>query len=397
MDLAVRDARQHLGKFLATTVGVGLLVAIVLIMNGIFRGNIADGLWLASHSGADLWVVQRDRGGPFNESSRIPEDLKHSVQATPGVARADPFISYGVQRELAGEERQFTIVGYEVFGGMGGPDRITAGRPIRATHYEVVANVDLGLSVGDSIHLGIHDYTVVGLTDQGVDTGGNPVLYLALPDAQRVLYRIDNRAREAQEARDRDRLAEAGYRGAEAERLLALLGDSTSTISAVLVELAPAAGPSRVAAHIEDWLYQSVYSTAEQRALLMQGRLQSMTAVLGVFRSLLIGVAIVIIALLLYVLTLDKLRAIATLKLMGAGNWVIVRLTLEQSLVITVASFGLAYGLVLAIKDDFPRRLVLLPADTATTFAILFVGGVLASLVGIRKALRTPPAAALAG
>ncbi|MFP4182588.1 MAG: ABC transporter permease [Thiohalospira sp.] len=397
MDLAIRDARQHLGKFLATTVGVGLLIAIVLIMNGIFRGNIADGLWLATHSGADLWVVQRDRGGPFNESSRIPEDLRHSVQATPGVARADPFISYGVRRELAGEERQFTIVGYEVFGGMGGPDRITAGRPIRAAHYEVVANSKLGLAVGDTVRLGVHDYTVVGLTDQGVDSGGNPVLYMALPDAQEVLYRIDNRAREAQAARDRDRLAEEGYRGAEAERLLGLLGDSTSTISAVLVELAPAASPAQVEAHIEDWLYQSVYSTAEQRALLMEGRLKQMTATLELFRSLLISVAIVIIALLLYVLTLDKLRAIATLKLIGAGNWAIVRLTLEQSLAITVGSFAFAYALVLAIQDDFPRRLVLEPSDTATTFAILFVGGVLASLVGIRKALRTPPGAALAG
>lgn len=397
MDLAVRDARQHLGKFLATIVGVGLLITIVLIMNGIFRGNIADGLWLATHSGADLWVVQRDRGGPFNEASRLPEDIKHSVQATPGVARAAPFISYGVQRELAGKERQFTVVGYEVFGGMGGPDRITAGRPIRSAHYEVVANSDLGLAVGDTIHLGVHDYTVVGLTNQGVDSGGNPVLYMALPDAQEVLYRIDNRAREAQQARDRERLGEAGYRGAEAEHLLQLLGSGTDTVSAVLVRLAPAASPTQVASRIEDWLYKSVYTTAEQRSLLMEGRLKQMTAILGLFRSLLIGVAIVIIALLLYVLTLDKLRAIATLKLIGAGNGVIIRLTLEQSLAITLASFGLALGLVLAVKDDFPRRLVLLPADTAITFAILFVGGVLASLVGIRKALRTPPAAALAG
>ena len=397
MDLAVRDARQHLGKFLATTVGVGLLVAIVLIMNGIYRGNVADGLWLPTHTGADLWVVQRDRGGPFNESSRIPADLRHSVQATPGVARADPFISYGVQREVAGQERQFTIIGYEVFGGLGGPGRITAGRPIRAAHYEVVANTKLGLAVGDTIHLGRHDYTVVGLTDQGVDSGGNPLLYMALPDAQEVLYRQDNRALEAGRARDRERLAEAGYRGGEAERLLGLLGDTTATISAVLVKLDAAASQQRVASHIEDWLYQSVYTTAEQGQLLIQGRLKKMTAILGLFRSLLIGVAIVIMALLLYVLTLDKLRAIATLKLIGASNWVIVRLTLEQGLVITLGSFGFAYALVMAFKDVFPRRLVLLPTDTALTFAVLFVGGLLASLVGIRKALRTPPGAALAG
>ena len=43
MDLAVKDIRRHLGKFVATIVGVSMLLAIVLVMNGIYRGNIADG------------------------------------------------------------------------------------------------------------------------------------------------------------------------------------------------------------------------------------------------------------------------------------------------------------------------------------------------------------------
>jgi putative ABC transport system permease protein len=37
MDLAIQDVRQHLGKFAATIVGVGLLQAIVLTMNGMYR------------------------------------------------------------------------------------------------------------------------------------------------------------------------------------------------------------------------------------------------------------------------------------------------------------------------------------------------------------------------
>jgi putative ABC transport system permease protein len=57
-----------------------------------------------------------------------------------------------------------------------------------------------------------------------------------------------------------------------------------------------------------------------------------MSAVLGLFRALLIIVSIVIIALIVYVLTIEKIRSIATLKLIGAPNWVIVRLIMEQSL-----------------------------------------------------------------
>lgn len=120
MDLALKDVRHHLGKFAATIIGVGLLQGIVLTMNGIYRGNIMDGIWLIDHAQVDLWVVERGRGGPFNEQSRIPDQMYRAVSAVPGVEKASPFISYVVEREVAGKSRQFTIIGYDVLGGLGG-------------------------------------------------------------------------------------------------------------------------------------------------------------------------------------------------------------------------------------------------------------------------------------
>ena len=102
MDLAVKDIRRHLGKFFATIIGVGLLLTIVLVMNGIYQGNIADGVWLIDNTATDMWVVERGRGGPFNESSRIPLDTYKSVAATSGVERASPFIVYAAQRDVGG-------------------------------------------------------------------------------------------------------------------------------------------------------------------------------------------------------------------------------------------------------------------------------------------------------
>ena len=64
MDLALKDIRRHAGKFVATIVGVAMLLAIVLVMNGIYQGNIADGTWLIDNTATDLWVVERGRGGP---------------------------------------------------------------------------------------------------------------------------------------------------------------------------------------------------------------------------------------------------------------------------------------------------------------------------------------------
>ncbi|MBI3154507.1 MAG: ABC transporter permease [Burkholderiales bacterium] len=399
MDLAVKDIRRHLGKFLATIAGVSMLLAIVLVMNGIFRGNIADGVWLIEHTATDLWVVERGRGGPFNESSRMPADAWKSVAATPGIARASPFVLYTAQRELAGraKEQIFTVIGYDVFGGLGGPGRLVEGRKIEAAHYEIVVDAKLGLALGERVELSGDTYTVVGVASGAVDGSGNPLVYMALGDAQKVQFEQDDRAVVAARAATLRRLDRAGWRGEAAQRLLPLVGSAPAQVNAVLVELAPGADGAAVAQHIRDWLYFNVYTTDEERALMVEGRLARMSGVLGLFRSLLVLVSIVIIALIVYVLTIEKIKSIATLKLIGAPNRVIVRLIMEQSLALTLASFGGAWLLREAIAPTFPRTLEFLPQETALTFGVMLAGGVVASLMAIWHALRTPPQLALGG
>ncbi|MBK6862817.1 MAG: ABC transporter permease [Ideonella sp.] len=397
MELALKDIRRHLGKFLATIAGVAMLLAIVLVMNGIYQGNIQDGVWLIEHTATDLWVVERGRGGPFNEASRIPQDAYKSVAATPGVARASPLALYTAQREIGGREQQFTVIGYDIFGGAGGPGRLVQGRAIAAPHYEMVADRKLGLALGERVALGTDHYTVVGITSGAVDSGGNPLVYMALADAQKVQFDQDRRAIDAAKAANLKRLDRAGYSAEQAARLLPLLADGAGTINAVLVELAPGADGEAVAQHIRDWLYLNVYTTDEERALMLEGRLARMSAVLGLFRTLLILVSIVIIALIVYVLTIEKIKAIATLKLIGAPNALIVRLIMTQSLLLTLASFALAYALRELIAPNFPRTLAFLGPETAITFAVMLAGGVLASLMAVWHALRTPAQLALGG
>lgn len=397
MELALKDIRRHLGKFLATIAGVAMLLAIVLVMNGIYQGNIQDGVWLIDNTATDLWVVERGRGGPFNEASRIPLDSHKSIAATPGVARASPLALYTAQREINGREQQFTMIGYDIFGGAGGPGRLVKGRTITAPHYEIVVDRKLGLQLGDRVPLGSDTYEVVGITAGAVDSGGNPLLYMALPDAQRVQFEQDPRALSAANAASLQRLGRAGYSAEQSARMLPLLAGGASTVNAVLVTLAPGADGEAVARQIRDWLYLNVYTTTEERALMLEGKLSRMSAVLGLFRSLLILVSIVIIALIVYVLTIEKIKSIATLKLIGAPNGLIVRLIMTQSMLLTLASFALAYALRDLIAPGFPRTLAFLAPETAITFAVMLAGGVLASLMAVWHALRTPAQLALGG
>ncbi len=400
MDLAFKDIRQNAGKFLATVFGVGLLLGIVLVMNGIYRGNIEDGIWLIENTQTDLWVVEEDTAGPFNEQSRIPRDTWKSLAAMPEVNQAEPFISYQVERIIGGKRRRFTIIGYDVFGDMGGPGRLVAGRAIRQAHYEMVADAKLGLELGEKLNLGRHEYTVVGLTKNAKDATGSPLVYLSLPDAQEILYQKDNRALELSRSRTRSKLQEIGLSEGEREKVLPLVTGESSpdTINAVLVRLSPEANIKQTAKRIEKWLHLGAFTTEQEKRLVLKGRLRKMTATLGLFRALLVMVSIVIVALMVYILTMQKLRPIAMLKLLGASGGTIVRLILEQSLLLTLGGFCLAYLLATEVVIGlglFPRNLVLLPGDTVTTFAIVLAGGIVASLAGVWKALRTPPSNAL--
>jgi hypothetical protein len=51
-----------------------------------------------------------------------------------------------------------------------------------------VADAKLKVRVGDRVPLNLHTYTVVGVTRGALDTNGEPLVYLSLPDAQEVLY-----------------------------------------------------------------------------------------------------------------------------------------------------------------------------------------------------------------
>jgi putative ABC transport system permease protein len=398
MDLAVYDLKLHRGRFIATVLGVGLLFTIVLAMNGLYRGNINEGLALIKATNPDLWVVERYRGGPFNEQSTLPEFYHYSVKAMAGVEKASPFIYYTVERPIGSKSQQFSIIGFDIFGGLGGPQKIYAGRNIEQAHYEMVAHPKLGARVGDRIPLGIHLYTVVGLTREAVSSNGDPLVYLSLPDAQEVLFQRDNEQMRNQRERLLRTLSGQSYLSpSQSEKLLPQLQSDTHIINAILVRLKPGVNRAEVARDIEKWLYLSAFSTEEELALMLKGRLASMVKQLLLFRTLLLIISVIIVSLVIYTFTMEKIRSIAVMKLIGAPNWVIIRMVMEQSLLLTIGAFLFGLALIHNTYQLFPRTLLLVPGDDLVTFIVAFAGGIIASILGLWHALKTQPAMALGG
>jgi putative ABC transport system permease protein len=83
------------------------------------------------------------------------------------------------------------------------------------------------------------------------------------------------------------------------------------------------------------------------------------------------------------------------MKLIGAPNKVIIRMVLEQSLLLTIAAFLFGMLIIQNTYRLFPRTILLIPGDDLVTFMIAVTGGILASVLGLWQALKTEPAMAL--
>jgi putative ABC transport system permease protein len=118
---------------------------------------------------------------------------------------------------------------------------------------------------------------------------------------------------------------------------------------------------------------------------------------IGLFTSLLLVVSTVIIGLIIYTMTIDKKKSIATLKLIGAPDSRIIGLIVQQALAMGVISFVAGALLINAAQGYFPRRLMLELSDATILFGIVIVVCLLASALGVGTALKIDPASALAG
>jgi len=112
MNLAIRDVRFRLGRFLLTGLGLGLLLATVMAMGGIYRGLVEDALSIVRSPGANLWVVQKDTNGPFAETSRVPEDLYRVIRAVPGVRDANPIAFQSLQLRVGPRPLRVQLIGF---------------------------------------------------------------------------------------------------------------------------------------------------------------------------------------------------------------------------------------------------------------------------------------------
>jgi putative ABC transport system permease protein len=395
ISLAGRDIAHSWGKFVLTGLGLGLLIGVTLTMAGVYRGMVDDAQALLTNSRADLWVVQKDTQGPYAESSSLKDDVVRSVRGMPGVAQAANVTYFTMQvKNDNGEETRAMVVGIEQ-GGPGAPGYLVAGRQLTRSHYEAVADIKAGFTLGQRIRIRRHDYRVVGLTQRMVSSGGDPMVFIALKDAQEAQFLKDNDAI----VNDRTRTANnpAFNRPGVPGLLDAVqaLQTSSRNVNAVLVQLAPGFEAEQVAEPIRRWKHLEVFTRAGMEEILVAKLIATSAKQIGMFLAILAVVSAAIVAFIIYTMTLGKIREIAVLKLIGTRNRTIAGMILQQALGLGLIGFVVGKVAATVWAPVFPKYVLLLTQDALTGLGATMLICALASTLAIRAALKVDPATAI--
>jgi putative ABC transport system permease protein len=399
ISLASRDILHSWGKFIFTGFGLGLLIGVTLTMAGVYRGMVDDGKALLDNSGADLWVVQQDTLGPYAESSSLGDDLYRGVLAMPGVSNAVNVTYLTMQVRQGERDVRAMVVGVAPGGAgtPGWPPYLVDGRQITRSHYEAVADVAAGFKIGDRLTIRRNQYAVVGLTRRMVSSNGDPMVFIPLRDAQEAQFLKDNDA--ILESRRRTAANPAFNRPGAPGFLDAVIAaqSANASVNAVLVTLEPGHEPEAVAQSVRRWKRLTAFTRPQMERILVGKLIATAAKQIGMFLVILAVVSAAIVAFIIYTLTMDKIREIAVLKLIGTRNRTIAAMIMQQA--VALGFIGFVVGKITASYSAplFPKYVLLLPGDSIAGFLAVLVICVLASLVAIRTALRVDPAEAIGG
>ena len=394
ISLAGRDILHSWPKFVLTGLGLGLLIGVTLTMAGVYRGMVDDAQALLTNSGADLWVVQKETQGPYAEASNLKDDVVHGIEGMPGVARAANVTYLNMQVKRGEVEARAMVVGIEP-GKPGSPTHLVAGRPLTRGHYEAIADVKTGFSVGDRIRIRRHDYEVVGLTQRMVSSGGDPMVFIPLKDAQEAQFLKDNDAIVNDRARTS---ANPAFNRPNVPGLLeaAIASQASShSVNAVLVQVRAGFLPQQVAEPIRRWKHLEAYDRAGMEDILVAKLIATSAKQIGMFLAILAVVSAAIVAFIIYTMTMGKIREIAVLKLIGTSDTTIASMILQQAMGLGLIGFLVGKLAATLWAPVFPKFVLLLQGDALRGLGAVMLICALASTLAIRIAIKVDPAQAI--
>jgi putative ABC transport system permease protein len=343
--VTLADLRMRSRQFAIAVVGATLVFAMALLMAGLSGSFRAEAGRTVRATGADGFVVRAGGGGPFTSPADLDGRLLAQVRREPGVTRADALVVQPSQTLRLANGSVFTHVLGVRPGGLGSP-AVRHGRPLQHSG-DAVADSLTHLSVGEQFRVGSRLFTVVG-TVRGLSyLAGTPSVYVTLGDAQDLMFG-----------------------GRHDMTAIAILGT-----------------PSRVPSGLQ------VMTRSDARADILRPLRNGLTSI-DIVRDFLWCVAVVIIGAVVYLSALERRRDFAVLKAIGSSTrWLYGGMAIQAG-VVALVSGALAIVIEPILGRLIPMELAVPSSALSVLPPVALLIGLLASLSGLRQAVRADPALA---
>jgi putative ABC transport system permease protein len=361
--LARRNLFQDRRRAALAVGGVGVSLLLVLVLQGIFAGAMRQVTRYLDRLPADVVVSQDGVTTMHMSSSALPLDTVDAVARQPGVSWAEAIrFTTGVVTGPDGSRQISYVIGFDTATDRSGPRRLTDGES--PGHGQGILDRlgadQLGVSVGDEIAVGGTPVRISGLSEGGTSIT-NTTLFVPFDD-------------------------------------MAVL--QPDAVSYVFVAAEPGISPTdlrdQLAAALPDVMVQtrSQFSSAEARIV------SDMSAdVMRIMNLVGLGIALAVIGLALFTLTLAKLREYGVVKAVGARPGRLLAIiatqatwTVAASLALAVALTALAGAVVARLQPSI--EIVLVPGQVARTGVAALMVAAIGAVVPLRRVLAVDPASA---
>jgi putative ABC transport system permease protein len=343
--VSLRDLQFRARRFVIAILVTSLVFGIALAIDGMRRSVEDESPAIVALFGADQWLVAKGATGPFTTTNVFDSGNQDDVRDADGVQRADAVV---LSRSVisGGDAKDVNLVGH-VPGGLGRPP-LSEGRAVKEPG-EAVVSPGLSVDVGERLEVGGQSFRVVGKTGEGRYYFGIPSVFIALDDAQEIVFK----------------------------------GQPLAMAIAVKGTARPPAGLTALT-------NDQVISDLDRP---VAGGVQSIV----VMAVLMWVIAAGIIGLIVYLSAIERIRDFAVFKATGAPNRLIVGGLMLQAVLVAVTAGILAIGVskLVGLGLPFPSKLGV--AGIAQLIVISILVGVFASIAGVRRALSTDPAVAFGG
>jgi putative ABC transport system permease protein len=342
------------------TLGVAAALLVVLLFDGVFAGAIGQVTAYQRGWQADLVVSQQGVRTMHMSASALPPGTVAAARAVPGVAWAEP-IRYSSAVVHAGRAEQFAyVIGYDTATGLGGPRRLIAGSRPQPGHavLDHLGARRLHVGIGQTISVLGRSWVVSGLSAGGTSIV-NTTVFVTNDDF-------------------------AALRGSAISYLLVGAGPGIS--AAALAGRLAAALPATTVQSRAGFVHQEGSVTRDMSADILR-----IVTLIGLL------IALAVVALTLFSLTLARLHDYGVVKALGAPNWRLATVVATQAVwsvgLALVAAVVAAVGLGALVGRLFPQITIAVePASVVRTgIGALVVGG-LGSIIPLRRVARIDPA-----